>query len=60
MGTIAGWLYLAGSALLIKLRIDDAVDAIPVHLVGGAWGLISSGLFTTRICSTVYLSKQEN
>jgi ammonium transporter, Amt family len=47
MGTIAGLLYLAGSALLIKLRIDDAVDAIPVHLVGGAWGLISAGLFTT-------------
>merc|ERR1712160_219485 len=43
---VAGWAYLAGSKLLVKLRIDDAVDAIPVHLVGGMWGLISTGLFS--------------
>lgn len=35
-----------GSKLLIKLRIDDAVDAIPVHLFGGVWGLIATGLFS--------------
>jgi len=46
IGVVAGWLYLAGSRLLIKLRIDDAVDAIPVHLVGGMWGVISTGLFS--------------
>jgi len=46
IGIVAGWLYLAGSRLLIKLRIDDAVDAIPVHLVGGMWGVISTGLFS--------------
>jgi len=38
---------LGGSKLLVKLRIDDAVDAIPVHLVGGVWGLISAGLFSS-------------
>lgn len=47
IGIIAGWLYLLGSATLIKFRIDDAVDAVPVHMVGGAWGVISTGLFTT-------------
>mmetsp|Transcript_41571 Transcript_41571/g.50580 ORF Transcript_41571/g.50580 Transcript_41571/m.50580 type:complete len:512 (-) Transcript_41571:247-1782(-) len=47
IGIVAGWLYLLGSHILIKLRIDDAVDAIPVHMVGGAWGVISTGLFTT-------------
>jgi Amt family ammonium transporter len=46
IGIFAGWFYLLGSNLLIKLRIDDAVDAIPVHMIGGAWGVISTGLFT--------------
>lgn len=46
IGIIAGWVYLLGSKLLIKLRIDDAVDAIPVHLFGGLWGLIATGLFS--------------
>jgi Amt family ammonium transporter len=44
IGLIAGWLYLVGSHLLIKLRLDDAVDAIPVHLVNGMWGVIATGL----------------
>lgn len=47
IGVTAGWFYLMASALLVKLRIDDAVDAIPVHMVGGAWGVISTGLFST-------------
>jgi len=47
IGVVGGWLYLLGSKLLVRLRIDDAVDAIPVHMVGGAWGVISTGLFTT-------------
>jgi len=46
IGIFAGWFYLAGSALLLKLKIDDAVDAIPVHMVGGMWGVIATGLFT--------------
>jgi len=49
IGIIAGILYLATSKLLIKLRIDDAVDAIPVHLVGGAWGLIAAGMFSSPV-----------
>jgi len=47
IGIVGGWVYLAASKLLIKLRIDDAVDAIPVHLFGGAWGLIAAGLFSS-------------
>ena len=45
IGVIAGWVYLGSSELLLKLRIDDAVDAIPVHLGNGIWGLTSVGLF---------------
>jgi ammonium transporter, Amt family len=32
IGFIAGLVYLVGSKLLVRLRIDDAVDAVPVHL----------------------------
>jgi len=32
IGVCAGWFYLLGSHLLVKFRIDDAVDAIPVHV----------------------------
>jgi len=46
-GIIAGWLYMLSSALLIKLRIDDAVNAIPVHMVNGFWGLIATGLLAS-------------
>lgn len=33
--------------LLVHYRLDDAVDAIPVHLVGGSWGVIATGLFAS-------------
>jgi Amt family ammonium transporter len=45
IGLIAGWVYIFVSNLLIKLKIDDAVDAIPVHFGNGIWGCIATGLF---------------
>jgi len=45
IGIVAGWVYIAFSALLVKLKIDDAVDAIPVHFANGIWGCIAVGLF---------------
>ena len=47
IGFISGVLYLLGSWGLIKLRLDDAVDAIPVHLINGIWGLLAVGLFAS-------------
>jgi hypothetical protein len=32
---------------LNRFKIDDAVDAIPVHLTGGAWSVIAVGLFAS-------------
>ena len=46
IGIIAGWIYLVASKLILKFHIDDAVDAIPVHLFGGAWGVLSCGFFS--------------
>jgi len=45
IGTIGGWIYIGASALLVKLRIDDAVDAIPVHFANGLWGVLAVGFF---------------
>jgi len=45
IGSIGGLVYLGGSKLLIRFRIDDAVDAIPVHLCNGVWGVLAVGLF---------------
>lgn len=48
IGIIAGGVYLAASTLLVKLRIDDPVDAAPVHLANGTWGVLSVGVFAAR------------
>jgi len=45
VGALAGPIMLGVEALLDKLRIDDAVGAIPVHLGTGAWGVIALALF---------------
>ena len=45
IGIIAGWVYLLGSKLLIRFKIDDAVDAVPVHMFNGMWGIVATGLF---------------
>lgn len=47
IGTVAGWIYLSSSALLERLRIDDAVNAIPVHMFNGMWGLVATGLLAS-------------
>jgi len=47
IGIISGWIYIGGSDLLVKLRIDDAVDAIPVHMFNGVWGVLATGFFAS-------------
>jgi ammonium transporter, Amt family len=44
-GLIAGALATWGAEALRARRIDDTVDAIAVHGLGGTWGLIAAGLF---------------
>ena len=44
VGGASGALCVFGRILLVKLRIDDAVGVIPVHLFGGIWGTMAVGL----------------
>ena len=50
IGIIAGWVYLAFSKFLLMMKIDDAVDACPVHFANGMWGCIAVGLFAKPEC----------
>ncbi|MDR2028330.1 MAG: ammonium transporter, partial [Treponema sp.] len=45
IGGIGGLVMLGASRVLVRLRIDDAVDAIPVHLAAGIWGTLAVGIF---------------
>ncbi len=45
IGSISGLVMLGVDMLLLRLRIDDAVGAIPVHLGAGIWGTLAVGLF---------------
>jgi len=48
IGVVSAWVYLWLSELLLHFCIDDAVNAIPVHLGNGIWGILSVGLFATK------------
>ena len=43
VGGVGGILSVFGTWLLERLRVDDEVGAIPVHLCGGVWGTLSAG-----------------
>jgi Amt family ammonium transporter len=45
IGLIAGIVYFGWSFALKNLNIDDAIDAVPVHLGAGIWGVIAVPLF---------------
>ncbi len=45
IGVIGGGVMIAATYVLDRLRIDDAVGAIPVHLGGGIWGTLAVAIF---------------
>ena len=45
IGAVGGALSILAMHLLEHLRIDDAVSAVPCHMVAGAWGTLAVGLF---------------
>lgn len=45
IGAVGGAVMYASQIGLEKLRIDDAVGAIPVHLFAGIWGTLAVALF---------------
>jgi Amt family ammonium transporter len=45
IGSIAGIIIVLGIALVDKLKLDDPVGAIAVHLICGIWGTLAVGIF---------------
>ncbi|MCS5490827.1 ammonium transporter [Algoriphagus limi] len=45
IGFIAGGLIVFAVVFFDKVKIDDPVGAISVHLVGGVWGTLAVGIF---------------
>ena len=45
IGAIAALLVSLGTIVLARLRVDDAVGAIPAHLFAGIWGTLAVALF---------------
>jgi Amt family ammonium transporter len=45
IGLIAGIIIVLGVALIDKLKLDDPVGAVAVHLICGIWGTVAVGIF---------------
>lgn len=45
IGIVAGIIIVFSVIYVDKLRVDDPVGAVSVHLVNGVWGTLSVGLF---------------
>ncbi|MCB0153886.1 MAG: ammonium transporter [Anaerolineae bacterium] len=45
IGGVGGLVMVGVKTLLERFRVDDAVDAIPVHLGAGVWGTLAVALF---------------
>ena len=48
IGTISGFIVVISVIQLDKLKIDDPVGAISVHLFCGIWGTLAVGLFSNQ------------
>jgi Amt family ammonium transporter len=48
IGAIAGALVVGSVIFFDKIKIDDPVGAISVHLVCGVWGTLAVGIFSTN------------
>jgi Amt family ammonium transporter len=48
IGAVAGGLVVGSVLFFDKIRIDDPVGAISVHLACGIWGTLAVGIFSTN------------
>ena len=49
IGTIGGALVVFAVPLFDKLKLDDPVGALSVHLVNGIWGTLAVGIFVDSV-----------
>ncbi len=49
IGSLGGAICVLGSEFLEKMKIDDAVGAVPVHLFNGIWGTLAVAFFHVEL-----------
>eukprot|EP00281_Chroomonas_sp_CCMP1168_P023444 CAMPEP_0206226934 /NCGR_PEP_ID=MMETSP0047_2-20121206/8355_1 /ASSEMBLY_ACC=CAM_ASM_000192 /TAXON_ID=195065 /ORGANISM="Chroomonas mesostigmatica_cf, Strain CCMP1168" /LENGTH=497 /DNA_ID=CAMNT_0053650053 /DNA_START=100 /DNA_END=1589 /DNA_ORIENTATION=+ len=47
IGSTSAWWYYLAHHLILKLKIDDPLDAFPIHGICGIWGVLCVGIFCT-------------
>lgn len=58
IGFIGGILVVVAIPLFDKVRIDDPVGALSVHLVNGIWGTLAVGIFASDAASNITFMNQ--
>lgn len=53
IGIIGAFVYVGFAALLLKLKIDDPLEAFPIHGGCGIWGVIAGAFFNRQIWQEV-------
>jgi Amt family ammonium transporter len=48
IGAVGGILVVLGVSFFDKIRVDDPVGALSVHLLNGIWGTVAVGLFASN------------
>ncbi|WP_372974077.1 ammonium transporter, partial [Muriicola sp.] len=48
IGFIAGLIIVLGVAFIDRIRLDDPVGAVTVHLICGIWGTLAVGIFGAK------------
>ncbi len=57
IGAIAGVLIVFAVSLIDKLKLDDPVGAIAVHLICGIWGTLAVGIFGELASGSQFISQ---
>ncbi len=57
IGAIAGTIIVFAVSLIDKLKLDDPVGAIAVHLVCGIWGTLAVGIFGAKAGLDQFISQ---
>jgi Amt family ammonium transporter len=57
IGSIAGVIIVLAVAMIDRLRLDDPVGAVAVHLICGIWGTLAVGLFGAMASTDQFLTQ---
>ncbi len=57
IGLISGIIIVFGVALIDKLKLDDPVGAVAVHLICGIWGTLAVGIFGNLASGSQFMTQ---